>query len=171
MTGLFWRCCSKDDFILVSRIQQCSYHILLWPHNSGEVAVWMDNGGKRNEIANLKSVDKAAKLQQHSTTETDLWPIGNYFFFSYFQPRPSIRGVSMLNLIVGATENRSLSANQDAELYDFVRQIEICIHSNPSVTIETNFHSSREGTKRLDCAACFCNQTGWLSKRLLLFFD
>lgn len=27
---------------------------------------------KKNEIANLKSVDIAVKLQQHSTTETDL---------------------------------------------------------------------------------------------------
>lgn len=27
---------------------------------------------KKNQIANLKSVDIAVKLQQHSTTETDL---------------------------------------------------------------------------------------------------
>lgn len=136
---------------------------------------------KKNEIANLKSVDIAVKLQQHSTTETDLWPSGNYFFFFlargqnplnlYFQPRPSLLGASTLKLIVGATENRSLSANQDAELYDFVRQIEICIYSNPSVTIEAHFHSGREGNESLDCAACFYRQAGWLSKRLLFFFD
>lgn len=98
----------------------------------------------------------------------DLAIITSFFFLArgqnplnlYFQPRHSLLGASTLKLIVGAAENRSLSANQDAELYDFVRQIEICIYSNPSVTIEAHFHSSREGNESLDCAACFCRQAG-----------